>query len=87
MENTKIACPKCSWEPSADSHWGCTCGHMWNTFDTGGTCPVCDRQWKDTQCLSCQQWSPHLDWYLDLGEWVEELLESIPEHQTIEGDA
>lgn len=37
--------------------------HVWNTFDTRGVCPNCDKQWKDTQCLECHRWSPHEDWY------------------------
>ena len=24
-----------------------------------------DRQWHDTQCLSCGAWSPHEQWYFD----------------------
>jgi hypothetical protein len=27
-----------------------TCGHEWNTFDTGGVCPACVHQWTETQC-------------------------------------
>lgn len=77
MADTKIECPKCQWEPDAHARWGCTCGHLWNTFDTGGRCPKCSKQWKDTQCLSCQQWSPHLDWYKDLDEWLDEALEEV----------
>ena len=73
----KIACPKCDWEPDAGSRWGCTCGHSWNTFDTGGKCPACHKQWQDTQCLSCSKWSPHLDWYRNLDDWLREQIESI----------
>ena len=62
----KIACPKCSWEPTAASRWTCRCGHSWNTFDTGGRCPTCNKTWKKTQCLACAGWSLHVDWYHDL---------------------
>ena len=62
----RVACPKCDWEPSAGSRWSCACGHVWNTFETGGTCPACRKTWRDTQCLSCARWSPHVDWYRDL---------------------
>ena len=59
-----IRCPKCGWHPRKDDRWMCTCGHRWNTFDTGGVCPGCMRQWTETQCPQCGQWSPHSDWYV-----------------------
>lgn len=62
----KIQCPKCEWEPDADSRWHCTCGTLWNTFDTYGQCPGCKKIWKDTQCPACDGWSKHADWYVDL---------------------
>ncbi len=58
-----IRCPKCAWRPRKRDRWRCECGHSWNTFDTGGVCPGCMREWKDTQCLKCKQWSPHSEWY------------------------
>ncbi len=64
----KIYCPKCGWAPGAGARWSCApggCGYVWNTFDTGGRCPGCGRQWRVTQCLSCHQFSPHEDWYHD----------------------
>jgi hypothetical protein len=60
---TKIRCPKCLWEPTKESRWQCTCGCVWNTFDTAGKCPDCGFQWLDTRCLSCLEWSKHVDWY------------------------
>jgi len=70
----EIYCPRCAWEPAPTSRWGCACGHSWNTFDTGGRCPRCQKQWHDTQCLSCAGWSPHLDWYHDTHGLVDTLL-------------
>ena len=35
----RIRCPLCGWSPRNDDRWSCTCGHSWNTFDTGGVCP------------------------------------------------
>lgn len=46
----KIACPKCDWEPSPSDMWQCSCGHNWHTFDTGGRCPACNKQWAETCC-------------------------------------
>jgi hypothetical protein len=59
----RIRCPKCGWEPSAGDTWACECGHAWNTFDTRGTCPACQRMYAETQCPSCGEWSLHEDWY------------------------
>jgi hypothetical protein len=36
----RIRCPLCDWSPRKEDKWFCSCGHMWNTFDTGGVCPV-----------------------------------------------
>lgn len=59
----RIRCPRCGWEPRASDRWSCTCGHAWNTFETGGVCPGCGREWAETQCLRCRGWSPHRSWY------------------------
>lgn len=72
----RIACPKCAWEPTASARWSCRCGHVWNTFDTGGRCPACQTVWRDTQCLACQKWSKHHDWYHDLPP-VDALLDEV----------
>jgi hypothetical protein len=59
----RIRCPKCAWRPGRHDRWLCSCGHTWNTFDTHGVCPACGHAWRDTMCLRCQQWSPHVAWY------------------------
>lgn len=64
----KIWCPGCEWRPQPSSRWWCTppgCGHVWNTFDTGGVCPQCSKIWQTTQCLSCKKRYPHVEWYHD----------------------
>ncbi|MFM9947684.1 MAG: hypothetical protein ACKV1O_07075 [Saprospiraceae bacterium] len=77
----KIECPKCSWEPDGQAHWQCSCGTVWNTFDTAGRCPSCKKQWKHTCCPTdpggCGQWSLHLDWYKNLDKWLEDELEGV----------
>jgi hypothetical protein len=62
---TRIRCPLCAWEPGRHDVWMCLCGHVWNTFATGGVCPACSRKWEETQCLRCKEWSPHDAWYED----------------------
>jgi uncharacterized protein YciI len=61
----RIRCPLCGWSPRKEDLWSCTCGHSWNTFDTGGVCPACLQRWTETHCLSCARWSAHSDWYAD----------------------
>jgi hypothetical protein len=62
----RIRCPKCEWEPSKHDRWHCddACGHVWNTFETSGRCPACQKQWRETACLRCGIWSPHDEWYV-----------------------
>lgn len=70
MENIKISCPKCSWEPDGGAWWNCSCGTTWNSFDTVGVCPSCNRKWHMTQCPGpgfpggCGKWSKHDNWYI-----------------------
>jgi hypothetical protein len=64
-QGPRIRCPACQWEPRREDHWTCVCLHSWNTFDTGGVCPSCDRRWAETQCPRCHVWSRHQDWYAD----------------------
>ncbi len=59
----RIRCPRCRWEPRPRDRWYCDCGMAWNTFDTHGLCPRCQRQWTQTACLACHRWSAHEDWY------------------------
>jgi len=62
---SRIRCPRCSWEPQPTDRWCCSCLHVWNTFETRGICPACTRQWVETQCLRCNEWSSHEDWYVE----------------------
>lgn len=61
----RIRCPKCSWEPAKSDRWCCEpgCSSVWNTFDTRGVCPGCEKRWHDTMCLRCGRWSRLDDWY------------------------
>jgi predicted amidophosphoribosyltransferase len=78
MSDVRIRCPKCSWEPVESSQWACSvCYTWWNTFSTGGRCPKCGEIYKHTQCLECEKWSPHLDWYEGLDNVIARLKEEI----------
>ena len=61
----KIRCPRCRWQPGRQDRWYCEpgCLHHWNTFETGGICPRCGKEWEETACLRCGEWSRHADWY------------------------
>ncbi len=81
-----IACPKCDWRPDASARWGCTCGQVWNTFETHGVCPGCGKAWKVTQCHVCHQWSDHEDWYHDDDDpTVEEYLSQFVPDVVVQG--
>jgi hypothetical protein len=66
MREPDIHCPECSWRPAGEDLWQCTrneCNTVWNTFWTRGVCPGCSYQWRNTQCLACNAFSPHEHWY------------------------
>ena len=42
-------------------------------------CPNCKKQFKDTQCIACSEFSPHLDWYRNLDAWLLQELQKIRE--------
>lgn len=75
----EIYCPCCHWEPDGGAHWQCTCGYVWNSFETGAVCPKCQYRWKISQCPTtpggCGTVSPHVDWYHGLDALIEELVE------------
>lgn len=81
MKELKIACPRCHWEPDGGAYWQCSCGHVWDTFQTGAKCPSCGKQWKYTECPDfaggCGGSSPHIDWYHDSDERIEEEISQI----------
>ncbi|TVT40136.1 hypothetical protein FNT36_11595 [Hymenobacter setariae] len=78
-DSVEIYCPCCHWEPDGRAHWQCTCGYVWNSFETAAVCPKCQYRWKISQCPAaaggCGAVSPHVDWYHGLDDLVEELVE------------
>jgi len=87
MDDIKIHCPKCNWEPDGKPYWHCSCGHQWDTFSTGGRCPACKKVWEDTQCVGhaggCSEWSPHLDWYDGLEDIIRKFKEELQKSWTL----
>jgi|GEM_PF-2094049 len=65
MQKALIYCPKCKWEPPRAALWECleVCGCLFDTFETGGTCPECHEKFEHTQCIMCGKFSPHREWY------------------------
>lgn len=89
MAELKIECPKCGWEPDGGAYWNCSqCGHIWNTFDTAAQCPECGFQHEHTACIpyagGCHAYEPHIDWYKNLGEIIQEELDTVLVEQEAE---
>lgn len=87
-KDIEIACPKCNWQPDGGEYWECNCGHNWDTFKTAARCPKCGMQHKMTACMpsfmgGCSKMSPHIDWYRNLDELLEEELEAINEEELV----
>ena len=53
-ESAEIRCPMCGLPPPKGAKWECTCGCVWNTFETRGVCPNCGKRWGETECRSSQ---------------------------------
>jgi hypothetical protein len=70
MTEPEIYCPICHWRPQPEDRWVCTeaCGTEWNTFWTAGVCPTCGKQWRNTECLACDEMTPHKLWYHEPSE-------------------
>lgn len=89
-QEIEIQCPKCKWKPDGGAYWECSCGHVWNTFETAGRCPKCNTRWEDTQCPGskpiygpgCGKFSKHIDWYKGLEEATVLEAEKILQHKT-----
>ena len=45
---SRIRCPLCRWSPRKEDKGFCPCGNEWNSFETGGICPVRLHQWTET---------------------------------------
>lgn len=61
-----VRCPQCHRRPSRDETWNCDlCGARFNTFLSGGVCPVCHHHHATTACsrLRCVGRTPHAAWY------------------------
>lgn len=89
MKDLQIECPRCGWEPDGGAYWMCSaCGHQWNTFDTAARCPRCHVQYERTACIpwagGCHAYEPHVDWYKNLDDLVQEELDEVLVEQEVE---
>jgi Zn-dependent protease len=56
-------CPTCKASPPLGAYWKCAhCGAPFDTFVTGGVCPMCSTQFPTTQCLDCGRQHPLSQW-------------------------
>ncbi|MBK7872246.1 MAG: hypothetical protein IPJ74_17020 [Saprospiraceae bacterium] len=88
MAEIIIECPQCQWRPDGGAYWACGgCGHIWNTFDTMAQCPKCGHQHERTACIpwrgGCNAYEPHLDWYKNLDDLLQEELNTISQKEKI----
>jgi Zn-dependent protease len=59
-----FACPACGTPPVAGKFWRCgKCNTVFDTFETGGTCPGCGNPFPTTECGNCRQRSPISLWH------------------------
>lgn len=61
-----VACPQCGAAPPAVPFWRCECGQLFDTFETGGTCPRCQKRHALTACPECLRKSPMKSWQVPL---------------------
>jgi hypothetical protein len=59
-----FACPMCHAAPPAGPYWKCSCGHLFDTFETGAVCPGCGKSFGSTACLDCGAQSPLSKWQI-----------------------
>ena len=58
-----FACPSCHSEPPLGEFWKCRqCGHAFDTFVTGASCPACGARFGVTTCLDCRRSFPITEW-------------------------
>ena len=59
----EYACPNCHLSPPIGAYWKCAnCGAPFDTFVTGGVCPMCSTRFPTTQCLDCGRQYPLHEW-------------------------
>ena len=58
-------CPACKAAPPVGNVWKCNrCGQVFDTFQTGATCPQCSARFTTTRCLDCGALHPVSEWSL-----------------------
>jgi Zn-dependent protease len=60
---TGFACPACHQPPLVGKFWKCGhCQTLFDTFETGATCPTCGSRFATTACGACKTVSPFAQW-------------------------
>jgi Zn-dependent protease len=60
-----LACPSCRAAPLKGAYWQCDhCRQSFDTFEHGGVCPGCAKQFDTTACLECRNRHPLSEWLL-----------------------
>ncbi len=60
-----FACPSCRAAPLKGTYWRCDdCRQQFDTFEQGGVCPACGKQFAATACLECHNRHALPDWLL-----------------------
>ena len=87
MNEIKIACPKCNWQPDANLTGRVAAVVIGILFLPVAVARPCKKVWEQTQCIylagGCTAWSPHLDWYKGLDTIIEKLKEEIKKNWTV----
>jgi hypothetical protein len=53
MTDERNGCWSCDFIDQGKKYWNCTCGCVWNPFETNGICPLCKYMWDYIQCPTC----------------------------------
>ncbi len=61
--HNSFSCPGCRVHPPRAALWTCgDCQEPFDTFETGGACPACERVFAGTACPDCGQAHPFEQW-------------------------
>jgi hypothetical protein len=81
MDNIKVCCSSCGWQPEGKKLWLCNCGNRFDAFQTLGTCNCCGKEWEYIQCVEehggCNAAAPIDKWFQGLDQTIITLLNEM----------